>query len=49
MPIISYSGGREQEDYHSRPGWASSSQDPISKIPSTKKDWWSGSNGKVPA
>jgi hypothetical protein len=33
----SYSGGRDQEDHSSKPDWANSSQDPISKTPSTKK------------
>jgi hypothetical protein len=28
--------------------WANSSKDPISKILSTKKDWWSGSSGRAP-
>jgi hypothetical protein len=32
----SYSGGRDQEDHGSKPAQASSSQDPISKIPITK-------------
>jgi hypothetical protein len=31
----SYSGGRDQEDL--KPVWANSSQDPISKIPITKR------------
>jgi hypothetical protein len=39
----SYSGGKDKEDQGSKPAWASSSQDPISKIPITKKGWWSGS------
>jgi hypothetical protein len=33
----SYSGGRDQEDYGSKPVWANSLQDPISKIPNTKR------------
>jgi hypothetical protein len=33
----SYSGGSDQEDCGSKPAWASSSQDPISKNPSQKK------------
>jgi hypothetical protein len=33
----SYSGGRDKEDHGSKPAWANRSQDPISKIPSTKK------------
>jgi hypothetical protein len=39
----SYSGGKDQEDHGSMPGWANSLQDPISKNPITKKGWWSGS------
>jgi hypothetical protein len=33
----SYSGGRDQEDRGSKPAWANSSPDPISKNPSQKK------------
>jgi hypothetical protein len=33
----SYSGGRDQEDCGLKPTWASSSRDPISKIPITKR------------
>jgi hypothetical protein len=33
----SYSGGRDQEDHSSKPTWANSSRDPISKKPNTKK------------
>jgi hypothetical protein len=33
----SYSGGRNQEDHGSKPAWANSLQDPISKKPFTKK------------
>jgi hypothetical protein len=33
----SYSGGRDQEDHHSNPILANSSQDPISKISNTKR------------
>jgi hypothetical protein len=32
----SYSGGRDQEDHCSKPAWANSLRDPISKIPNTK-------------
>jgi hypothetical protein len=32
-----YSGGKDQEDCGSKPAWANSSQDPISKNPSQKK------------
>jgi hypothetical protein len=38
----SYLGGRGLEDHGSKPAWANSWQDPISKIPITKKGWWSG-------
>jgi type I restriction-modification system DNA methylase subunit len=40
----SYSGGRNQEDHNSRPAQANSSLDLISKIPYTKKGWWSDSS-----
>jgi hypothetical protein len=33
----SYSGGRDQEDHSSKPAWANSLQDPISKIPIVKR------------
>jgi hypothetical protein len=33
----SYSGGRDQEDCSSKPAWANSLQDPISKKSTTKK------------
>jgi hypothetical protein len=33
----SYSGGRDQEDRGPKLAWASSLQDPISKIPNTKR------------
>jgi hypothetical protein len=39
----SYSGGRDQADHDSKPAWANSLRDPISKIPFTKKGWWSDS------
>jgi hypothetical protein len=32
-----YLGGRDQEDQGSKPAWANSSLDSISKIPNTKK------------
>jgi hypothetical protein len=38
-----YSGGRDQEDRSSKPAWANSLQDPVSKKPFTEKGWWSGS------
>jgi hypothetical protein len=34
---LSYSGDRDQEDHGSKPTWANSLQDPISKIPNAKK------------
>jgi hypothetical protein len=43
--IPSYSGGRDQEDHSSKPAWANSSQDPISKKPITKTglvEWLKG-------
>jgi hypothetical protein len=45
----SYSGGRDQEDHGLKPAQENSSQDPILKIPNTKKGWQSGSSGGVPA
>jgi hypothetical protein len=45
----SYSGDRDQEDHSSKPAQTNCSQDPISKIPNTKKGWQSGSSGRVPA
>jgi hypothetical protein len=33
----SYLGGRDQEDHSLKPAWANSSQDPVSKIPTSKK------------
>jgi hypothetical protein len=33
----SYSGSRDQEDHGLKPARANSSQDPISKIPNTKR------------
>jgi hypothetical protein len=38
----SYSGGRDQEDLSSKPMWANSWWDPISKKTFTKKGWWNG-------
>jgi hypothetical protein len=32
-----YSGGSDQEDCSSKPSWANSLKDPISKIPNTKR------------
>jgi hypothetical protein len=50
MPIIlSYSGGRDQEDCGSMPTQANSLQKLISKKPNTKQGWWSESSGRVPA
>jgi hypothetical protein len=42
--IPSYLGGWDQEDHGSRPAWANSLQDPISKITKTK---WIGSVAQV--
>jgi hypothetical protein len=39
----SYSGGSDQEDHGSKPAWANSWWEPISKKPNTKKEWWRGS------
>jgi hypothetical protein len=39
----SYSGGRDQEDRSLKPVQENSSQDPVSKKPTTKKGWLSGS------
>jgi hypothetical protein len=43
-----YLGGWDPEDHGSKPIQTNSSQDPLSKIPSTKKGWWSGSSGRAP-
>jgi hypothetical protein len=42
-------GGRVQEDDSSRPAKENNSQDLILKISNTKKGWWDGSSGRVPA
>jgi hypothetical protein len=39
---LSYSGGRDQEDYSSKPAQENTLQDPNPKKPKTKKGWWSG-------
>jgi hypothetical protein len=44
-----YLGGRDQEDHGLKPAWANSSWKSISKMPNPKKEWWSGSSGRVPA
>jgi hypothetical protein len=44
-----YSGGRDREDRGSESAWENSLSDPTSKIPYTKKDWWSDSCGRAPA
>jgi hypothetical protein len=42
------SGGSDQEDHGSKPAWANSSQDPISKKKNiAKKGWWSGSRCRL--
>jgi hypothetical protein len=43
----SYLGGRDQEDHDSKSGQANSSEDPILKIPTTKKGLQSDSNGRT--
>jgi hypothetical protein len=45
----SFSGGRDQEDHSLKSAQANTSQDPISKIPNTKKGWWNDSSGRVSA
>jgi hypothetical protein len=45
----SYLKGRDQEDQGLKPAWENSLRDPISKIPNTKKGWWSGSSRRAPA
>jgi hypothetical protein len=35
----SYLGDRNQADFGSKPAWANSSRNPISKKPITKKGW----------
>jgi hypothetical protein len=39
----SYSGGRDKEEHGSKPAWANSLSNPISKKTITKQGWWSGS------
>jgi hypothetical protein len=48
MPVILATPGREQ-DCGSKPAWANSSGDPISKISNIKQGWLSVSSGKTPA
>jgi hypothetical protein len=43
-----YSGGRDQEDCGSRPTRQKWKQTLISKLPTHKKSWWSGSSSRVP-
>jgi hypothetical protein len=45
----SYSEGRDQEDRGPNPVQANSSQDPILKIPNTKKGCQGGSSDRAPA
>jgi hypothetical protein len=45
----SYSGGRDQEDYSSKPAQANNSWECISKIPMRKMGWQNGSSGRAPA
>jgi hypothetical protein len=42
----SYSRGRDQEVYSSKPARANSSRDPVLKKLLTQKGWWSGPSGK---
>jgi hypothetical protein len=42
----SYAGDRDQEDRDLKPAHGNSFQDPSSKIPNTKKGWWSGSSDR---
>jgi hypothetical protein len=42
-------GSRDQEDRGLKSAQGNSLRDPILKILNTKKGWWSGSNGRVPA
>jgi hypothetical protein len=44
----SYSGGRDQEDHGSKPTWANSSQDPVSKKHNTKERGWQMAQGVGP-
>jgi hypothetical protein len=46
---LSYLGGSDKEDRSSRPAQANSLQDPTLKISKTKKGWYGGSSGIVPA
>jgi hypothetical protein len=45
----SYSRGWDQEDHDSKPDQGNSLTEPISKTPSMKKGWWSGSSNRIPA
>jgi hypothetical protein len=45
----SYSGGRDQENYSSKPTLGNSLQDSILKISNIKKGWHSYSSGRAPA
>jgi hypothetical protein len=44
-----YSGGRNRENCSLKPAQANSLRDPISRKPTTKQGWQSGSSGIVPA
>jgi hypothetical protein len=48
-PIILATKRQCSEDHSSKPAWANSSWDPISKRPITKQDWQSGLSGGTPA
>jgi hypothetical protein len=42
-------GDRDQENYYSKSALANSLLDPISKIPTTKQDCWSGLSDRASA
>jgi hypothetical protein len=46
--VLSYSGGRDQEDRGTKTVWANGAHDPILKIPVTNQGWWSGLSGRGP-
>jgi hypothetical protein len=45
--VLANSGGKDQEDRGLKPAQGNSWQDPISKNPSQKKGWWSGSRCRL--
>jgi hypothetical protein len=44
--ILATQETRDQEDRDLKPAHGNSFQDPSSKIPNTKKGWWSGSSDR---